>query len=589
MFFVVLYLYKQSDLRTLDMPEKILFKKLLDTVLPEIIKKGSLTIKLKNINAKNAYLSASNVEKVKTIWQVDKYVNLYDFYHPTNILVDHKKILVQGANTFPENGKIVIEGTAGQGKSILMRFLTSIELKKGERLPIFVELRKITAQKTLYDLILDNLKELGLNIDSSELTALLASGKCSLFLDAFDEIHEAEVSNVMTILDSLCNQHYNLLILISSRPNADIQKSSYIKVYRIAELERSDFKPLLKKLFVDTSQNISEILKAIDKSDTKVCDVITTPLLLTLLVIVYKAENDIPNNLVEFYEKLFLILCLRHDSTKPGFKRKFRTEFSESKLSKFFDAFCFCCMKSKVTSISFKQVGSLILEAGKLVNLDLNSVDNFLIDITKVTCLLIEEGFEYHFIHKSIKEYHAANFINEHAPEVLKIAFYTHASIFSYLYPQELSFLSTIDEFAYKKYFLIPHISAFLSKLQFNYETSQSNLSAETIVENITITVSKGQASGFVSAGNWITTNSIFDLERIIVNFLGNLLKEVKLDLTNKKYKHGCSMINSLIILDKVDYFTLEFNNKLKEIQLLKSDAESYVSNTENMITSIKF
>ncbi|EHC08012.1 NACHT family-like NTPase [Shewanella baltica OS625] len=99
------------------MIEQALFKKLIDSLWPTIINKASLTKKLKNLNAANAYLSAANVEKVKTIWQVDKEVNLHNFYYPTQIQLEGNKIKIEGLNSFPDNGKIVIQGTAGQGKS----------------------------------------------------------------------------------------------------------------------------------------------------------------------------------------------------------------------------------------------------------------------------------------------------------------------------------------------------------------------------------------------------------------------------------------------------------------------------------------
>ncbi|MFH0258682.1 hypothetical protein ACGRL8_17000 [Vibrio rumoiensis] len=76
-------------------------------------------------------------------------------------------------------------------------------------------------------------------------------------------------------------------------------------------------------------------------------------------------------------------------------------------------------------------------------------------DCIKNTCLLLEEGFNYHFIHKSIREYHSAKFISS-SPNELKERFYTIAKNSTYKYRIELDFLSVIDEHYFNKYFLLP-------------------------------------------------------------------------------------------------------------------------------------
>lgn len=574
------------------MIEQTLFKKLIDSLWPTIINKASLAKKLKNLNAANAYLSAANVEKVKTIWQVDKEVNLHDFYYPTQMQLEEKRIKIEGLNSFPDNGKIVIQGTAGQGKSILMRYITSIELKKASTLPIFVELRKISEKKNLIDLILDNLKEIGLDIDSTELDALFATGKCSLILDAFDEIPQSLVSETITKIESICNQHYGLRIIISSRPNAEIQKSIFFRVINLAELSPNDFEPLLEKLFCSSNNNIADLLKAIHSSESQVVGVITTPLLLTLLVIIYKSFNEIPNNLSEFYDKLFTILCYRHDSTKPGFKREFATGLTESQLAKLFDSFCFCCMKAKISSLTKDKAISLTNEAIELSNSNIDNAELFLNDITKVTCLVVEEGFEYHFIHKSIREYHAAHYLKEHAQETLRITFYTHASLNCENYFQELKFLENIDEYNYKKHFLIPHIDYIFENSNTDKNNINKTINIGIIFKKINvITDENGVLSGISLTENDMLSNNIFNLYHAIAAFLFkhcNTVSAKNLDTTEGKQKE-CSLLAFLEEINMTKnfskYISKIFTNLLQE-QLA---AISYIEKSDNIIKKISF
>ena len=98
----------------------------------EYLKRKIPSLKIAKANINDAYLKASNVENVKTIWQVDKNINLNDFYYPSKILVSGNKVLVDSLTSFPPNGKVVIQGIAGQGKSILLRYLVGKELKHGK-------------------------------------------------------------------------------------------------------------------------------------------------------------------------------------------------------------------------------------------------------------------------------------------------------------------------------------------------------------------------------------------------------------------------------------------------------------------------
>ena len=454
----------------------IAFKNMAKDLYERTKQKASLAVKIHKLNLEDAYLKAHNVELVKTIWQIDKEVNLNEFYYPTTIEIFRKRVVLHNLDSFPENGKIVIQGTAGQGKSILMRYLTSTALKEAKTFPIFAELRKISEKKDLIRIIQESLSDLGIKVDNDELNSLLATGKCTLLLDAFDEIQEKFVTDVISTIESWCNSHYQLPIIISSRPNSEIQKVAYFKVFNICPLQVSDYEPLLNKFFPSTGTEntvVNSIIKAIHNSETQISQVVTTPLLLTLLVIIYKSYNQIPNNLSEFYSKLFEILCFRHDATKPGFSREFLTGLTESELEKLFDAFCFCCMKSQKNSLNRSDAITGIKEAISLTDLNSVNSDRFLRDITKVTCLMIEEGFEYHFIHKSIREFHAAHFIKEHGNLELKKAFYEHVISNPFQYMQELNFLSSIDTFNYNKFFFIPHTKSVIEAYQFDVETKE--------------------------------------------------------------------------------------------------------------------
>jgi len=87
----------------------------------------------------------------------------------------------------------------------------------------------------------------------------------------------------------------------------------------------------------------------------------------------------------------------------------------------------------------------------------------FIQDITKVSNLMIEEGYKYHFIHKSVQEFHAANYIKSR-PEEAAIKFYSTMINAYYEWRQEINFLQQIDSYRYAKYLFTPSILGFFAE-----------------------------------------------------------------------------------------------------------------------------
>ena len=90
---------------------------------------------------KKLNLKIENLKKVKTIYKGDEAIDLDIFYYPPQLIVDRGILNSENLEKI-SSGNIVIQGIAGQGKSILLRYLAVAEYQGGARLPIFLELRK---------------------------------------------------------------------------------------------------------------------------------------------------------------------------------------------------------------------------------------------------------------------------------------------------------------------------------------------------------------------------------------------------------------------------------------------------------------
>jgi hypothetical protein len=267
--------------------------------------------KIKPSGIAQAYkaLSAMEVGKqvyktinVKTLWNVEKEVSLFEFYYPSRITFPGTKepSNINSISQLPNSGRFVIQGTAGQGKSIFLRFLygqTIFENDKIKKIPLFIELRRLTLDTGLYALIAGTLKRFGLPASKDNVGDYLASERLILLLDAFDEIDTELISRTIGELEEIASLHESLSILITARPNSSIQQCAFFRVAHLDSLKSSDHLPFLQKVCANKSQ-AKEIHSAIVSADgSQLKSLLSTPMLLTLLVLLYRAQSTFPSTL----------------------------------------------------------------------------------------------------------------------------------------------------------------------------------------------------------------------------------------------------------------------------------------------------
>lgn len=560
----------------------IAFAKVFNEVVDELIRNSVHFKSLKKVNVIDSYNKARNVQNVKTIWQFEKSVNLNEFYYPSKVRFNNKIITVKNINTLGEHSKIIIQGTAGQGKSILLRYLAGDALENGIKIPIFIELRKISKTNNIEKLILNAFHDLGLDIDRTLINILLKTGKFSLLLDAFDEIEESKVKDTLTYIETMLLPIKNLNMIITSRPDSEVQKIFSIDVIKLEKLTEKDFLPLLKRLFSKNTEKVEETLNAINNSSTEIKKLLTTPLMLTLLVITYRSYNRIPEQLHVFYDSLFHLLATRHDETKPAFTRKYQCDLNKDELERLFCAFCFSTMimESQKNSLTYSQVNKILHKAERLIEKESIPTSSFLSDCTKNTCLILKDGLDYHFIHKSVKEFHAAKFIVS-LPEKLKRNFYTEALDNYIKYRQELNFLSVMDEYYYNIFYYLPLIDKLFFEIGFDGSKFDYNFNISDICE-IFINRKEHSATIRTSYPGILFSTSVVSLE------VSSELKEYIVDKVFYSDLKGElnteSIVNDLNLKQDIYDFLL---NCLQTKKLEYSDIEQRISNRTSTLLDL--
>ena len=354
--------------------------------------------------------------KVRTIHSSEKDVFLNDIYHALSIIdIDEKVDTKIEDGYFLENNNLTnIIGLAGQGKSTILRKLFIEQLKHGEKIPFFIELAKVEESgilKQIESIFID----CGINTTEEKIENLLSSGKVLLLLDGFDEVSPLYRKQTINEIISIHRKNESQIIT-TTRPDTEICHEANIINYNVKKLTKQDIFAILKKLNSSSSHLDEELLPKIHKilsENKKLTQVMNSPILVTLFYICYPLLDKIPRNAVDFYENLFATLYRRHDKVK-NIERYKNSSISYIKAYEVFCALSFISLYNEQGSFNELSLHNCVEESMKVSSLDTekNIPEKVAKDFINVTCLIQKDGYDrFVYLHKSVQEYHASQFI----------------------------------------------------------------------------------------------------------------------------------------------------------------------------------
>jgi hypothetical protein len=433
--------------------------------------KSQAAIKIKNADIQHKlpllreYINS--VRLVKTLWQIDRPIDVESFYCDSHIILkkpggkEQYRKTINFVSDLDSKDNFVIQGIAGQGKSILLRHLFINEVALGKRIPIFIELRRVQKDETLLTHIFRFLQILDLPADSKLFQILLKSGRFIFFLDGFDEISKDQMPPILNELEYLTSISRSCQFIVTSRPDSPIAMSPLFNVVLLDNLRHDEYQQVIRKLS-NAKEYADAIIARIKAQQPGMSELLCTPLLVTLLLVSYKSYQTIPVQLSDFYESIFMNLLQRHDGTKPTFTRARRCSLNDNQYRQVFDSFCFESKKQNTILFDYQQVYSSVEKAMSLLGIK-EDIDSYIKDIKNITCLLLEESGQYRFIHGTVQNYYSASFL-KNLPEPSAARFYQSCLDESkaFRWHQELKFLADIDTYRHAKYYLITLCSRYM-------------------------------------------------------------------------------------------------------------------------------
>ncbi|HEE9790079.1 TPA: NACHT domain-containing protein [Enterobacter soli] len=358
-------------------------------------------------------LSIKKYLSVRTLYNRESDSFIDEIYHPLAITNNRtrEKLIVDDKFIIKNENVSNIIGIAGQGKTTILRKIFLCHLSEGvdsKKIPFFLDLRDLR-ECSVTETIIETLKDIGINSNNEQITSLYKSKKIILLLDGFDEILP---QNRKKILDEILfiNHRYQTQIVTTSRPDTEICLSSGVDNFRVLEINEIDVFNIINKLVEkETAPKLIEALK----SNKRLLETITTPILAILLCVCEKHLDTMPKNAKEYYSRVFNILYEGHDKTKFFYKRHNESNLSINDARDVFLASCFYTVKD-LNFLSKERLTQAITRGLKPKGLDgkKDIENNVLEDFINVTGLIRRDGAEsYTFVHRTIQEYHAAEYI----------------------------------------------------------------------------------------------------------------------------------------------------------------------------------
>lgn len=381
----------------------------------DLVNRASIKLISRFRRTYKTYLSciAAKYSKSKSFLIRDEPTSLKDFYVPLGLKSARTRFEAAYYDDLQRVAPLaIITGAAGCGKSILMKYLLLDAMRTGDRIPVFIELRKVNGGRSpsLRGAIAHSLSINHLKVDEEFVEAALQSGYFSLFLDGFDEVdHTVRVELAEEIME-LARRHDRNVLVVSSRPDTQLGGWEDFRVFEIEPLTKKQAVRLIQLLPFESEvkEKFVEDLRGHLFDDHR--SFLSNPLLLSIMLLTYGQYAEIPTKLSVFYEQAYETLFQKHDAYKGAFKRKRKTTLDISDFARVFAAFAIQTYDTRVLQFSRSEAVEIARRCRRISGLKYDSTD-FVEDALQAVCLLLEDGVSLTFSHRSFQDFFAAKFI----------------------------------------------------------------------------------------------------------------------------------------------------------------------------------
>ncbi len=233
---------------------------------------------------------------------------------------------VSGLEAVQDHRKLMIWGKPGAGKTTFLKYIAMECL--AERLgtdcfPIFLSLKEFAEKPSRPELLhYISHKFVDAGVKAEVIEKLLIHGKSLILLDGLDEVLDKDSSRVISQIQQLADHlHYGKnQFLITCRIAAKEYLFQGFREVEVADFDEDQIQVFVTKWF--QSKNPAKAEKFMEKlaDNEPIQELASSPLLLTLLCLVFGELTNFPHNRAELYKEGVDILLKRWDG-KRGIER----------------------------------------------------------------------------------------------------------------------------------------------------------------------------------------------------------------------------------------------------------------------------
>lgn len=351
---------------------------------------------------------------VKTLLYKNEGKKLYDFYEHVH-LIKNDTTEIKTENTeriFDDMTNVIITGTGGIGKSMLVKHIFINQIEQATSIPIFVDLKALNDwdndSNNLEQFIFNEVVNHKLLLEENYFITTLQSGAYTILFDGLDEVVSSKRVWLDKELKAFIDIYNENRYVISSRPSEEFIGWHNFCEYNMKKMSKEQAISLINKIEYEERVKKQFKKELRDNLYDKHKSFASIPLLLTIMLMTYESGSSIPSNLTDFYNQAFYTLYQRHDASKSGYKRELKGNLAPEE---FKSILSYISMKTFFSSqIDFDEavVNGLIKKYREKNNAIKITTSEFIHDAINNSCMLIQEGTHFKFCHRSFQEFFAA-------------------------------------------------------------------------------------------------------------------------------------------------------------------------------------
>lgn len=380
--------------------------------------------------------------------------------------------------------KILITDTAGMGKSTITKKLFLDVIENGYGIPIYIEMRRLSNNRSILLEIQEQINSLTRDFDVKLLLEFIKTGGFIIFLDGYDEIALDERSAVTANVQDFISKADNNTFILTSRPEQALTGFGDFQVFTINPLNKKEAYELLRKYDNQgtTSKQLIDELKS--GQYEMINEFLKNPLLVSLLFAAFDYKQTIPLKKHIFYRQVYDAYFDSHDLSKgDSYIHDKKSGLDIDDFERVLRSIGFRCLKMQRIEFEKDVLLQIIGEAKEFCS-DLNfTASDYFGDILSAVPLFCRDGQLYKWVHKSLQEYFAAQFIYKDAKnnqDIILSALYNSNYVDKYINLLDLYY--DIDNWGFKKNILKPLCESYVNF----YENSvfSSNVIPQKEIEN---------------------------------------------------------------------------------------------------------